>query len=352
MSIECRKDVCTVDGRGVDIYALENRNGMRVEITNYGCIVLRLCVPDRDGRPGDVVLGYDDIGEYIRTGTVHGSVVGRYANRIGGAAFTLDGARVELSKNDNGNHLHGGFRGFHRVVWTPEVLRDEAGERLSLGYLSPDGEEGYPGTLRAAVVYTLREDNALAVEYRATTDRPTIVNLTNHAFFNLSAMAEPNVLDHRLRIDADDITAVGPGLIPTGELMPVAGTPFDFRAAKAVGREIESDHPQMAGLGGYDHNFALNPGDPGRAAIELSDPLSGRVMRVYTTTPGVQLYTGNGFDGSEVGKGGAHYQRWAGLCLETQFFPDSVNHAGFRAPILRPGESYRQETVYQFSVTQ
>ncbi len=350
MRMVCEKNQCDALLRDVHVYTLENAHGMQARVTNYGAIVLSLLVPDRHGRREDVILGYDDVAEYIRTGTVHGATIGRYANRIGGASFDLDGKRVELSANDHGNHLHGGLMGFHRRLWTSEVLSDAEGEHLELTYLSRDGEEGYPGNLKVRVRYTLREDNALQMDYEAETDKDTIVNLTNHAFFNLSAMRKENILDHELRIDADAITAVDRELISTGELLPVEKTPFDFRRAKKVGQDILSDCEQMEGLGGYDHNFVLNHRDgAGAEVIELSDSFSGRRMSISTTKPGVQLYTGNGSDGTEVGKKGCRYQRWAGLCLETQFFPDSVHHPGFPSPVLRKGEIYRHRTVWRFS---
>lgn len=351
MQISCKRNVREIEGKPVHIYILTNKNGMEVKITNYGGIILSACVPDRCGKLGDVILGYDDIDEYIRTRTVHGSMVGRYANRIGKATFKIDDVQYFISKNDNGNHLHGGYRGFHCIVWDSEIISDSEGQHLSLHYLSKDGEEGFPGNLDLNVVYTLREDNAIVVNYKGITDKDTIVNLTNHAFFNLSAVETENVLDHTLRIDADAITVVDAELIPTGELMDVTDTPFDFRTAPKVGKNIFSDHPQMKMGNGYDHNFALNHGgDIQKPVIELADPYSGRVMTVYTTKPGVQLYSGNGFDGSEIGKQGKRYMRFAGLCLETQFFPDSVNHPNFQSPILRANERYDHTTVYQFSV--
>jgi aldose 1-epimerase len=337
----------TPDGTKVARYTLENGRGLRARILTYGGVVQTLEVPDRDGRSGNVVLGCASLADYLTMSRYFGAIVGRYGNRIAGGRLSLDGKEYHLSRNDGANSLHGGERGFDGRVW--EVAA--AGEReLTLAYVSPDGEEGYPGTLRASVTYTVTDD-ALRIDYHATTDKPTVVNLTNHSYFNLAGEGSGQVYDHVLTLNAARYTPVGAGQIPTGELAPVAGTPLDFTGPHRIGARIREPHPQLlAGLG-YDHNFVLDQDPPGGLglAARVEDPHSGRVMEVLTTEPGVQFYSGNVLDGSSVGTGGGTYRQGDALCLETQHFPDSPNQPDFPSTVLRPGEEHTSTTIYRFS---
>lgn len=335
-------------GESVDLYTLRNPSGMEVNITNYGAIVVSIKVPDRSGRPGDVVLGFDTLDGYLARHPFFGAIVGRYGNRIAKGRFTLDGVEYKLATNNGENHLHGGVRGFDKMLWSARELAK--GNSIELRYVSKDGEEGYPGTLTATVTYTLTDKNELRIDYLATTDKTTILNLTNHSYFNLAGQGEGDVLGHMVQLNADRFTPVDAGQIPTGELRAVAGTPFDFRKPHAIGERIEARDEQI-GTRGYDHNFVLN-GKAGtlRPAVRVSEPKSGRVMEVLTTEPGVQFYTGNNLDGSIRGKGGKTYGKRYGFCLETQHYPDSPNKPNFPSVVLRPGKQYRSTTVYKFSV--
>ena len=337
-------------GTPIDVYTLSNAYGMSVRVLQYGGIVQSLRVPDRNGRSIDVVLGFDDIESYVERSPYFGAIIGRYANRIARGRFTLDGVRYELPTNNGPNHLHGGADGFHRVVWTidPFMRADRAG--LTLSYESQDGEQGYPGTLGVRVVYTLTDANELAIDYEASTDRASVVNLTHHSYFNLAGHDAGDVLEHELTIDADAYTPTDERLIPTGAIAPVAGTPFDFRHATRIGERIDAPDEQLANAGGYDHNWVLRGDRSLSRAARLSEPRSGRVMHVYTTEPGLQFYSGNFLDGSLRGKGGHAYAHRSGLCLETQHFPDSPNHANFPSVVLRPGQVYRSRTVYAFDI--
>jgi aldose 1-epimerase len=339
------------DGTAVDLYTLKNKNGLEARITNYGGIVVSLKVPDRKGAFGDVVLGYDSLSSYVANNPFFGCLVGRYGNRIAKGKFRLDGVEYKLAVNNRPNHLHGGLKGFDKVVWNAEPVAEKKDAAVKLSYLSKDGEEGYPGNLAVTVVYTLTDSNSLKIDYSAVTDKPTPCNLTNHSYFNLSAGAESDILGTELTIDADRMTPVDQTLIPTGELKSVEGTPFDFRKPVKIGARIDDKDEQIQFGGGYDHNFALN-GTAGtmRPAAAASDPASGRVMEVFTTEPGVQFYTGNFLDGSITGKNGIVYKKRSGFCLETQHFPDSPNHPGFPSTILKPGETYQTTTIYKFSV--
>lgn len=334
------------DGRAVDLYTLTNARGLVVRVTNYGTIITELLVPDRSGVPGDVVLGFDNLEPYLATHPYFGATVGRVANRIARGRFSLDGQVYTLAINNGPNHLHGGLNGFDKAVWQAEPLPGPvAGVRFS--HVSPDGDEGYPGRLDVTVVMTLTEAGALTLEYTATTDRPTPVNLTNHSYFNL--VGRGDVLGHELQLFAGHFTPVDEHMIPTGALAPAQGTPLDFTRPTPIGArlaQLVGDRP------GYDHNFAIDGG--GRRmmrAARLVEPYSGRVMEVSTTEPGIQLYTGNYLDGTLTGKRGAVYREHAGLSLEAQHFPDAVNHPGFPDTILRPGQTYRQTTVYTFSTS-
>lgn len=339
----------TAAGEAVQIYTLTNAQGMEARITNYGGTVVSLKTADRNGAFADVALGHDNVDGYPKS-PYFGAIIGRYGNRIGNAQFTLQGNTYTLAKNNGPNHLHGGIKGFDKVVWKAEPVSSPEGQGLSLTYVSADGEEGYPGTLNAKVVYVLTNDNALRIDYEATTDKPTVVNLTNHAYFNLKDAGATTILDHELMLNADRYTPVDKTLIPTGELAPVEGTPFDFRQPTAIGARIDGDHEQLKFGLGYDHNFVLNPGADGLTlAATVIEPTTGRRMEVLTSEPGIQFYSGNFLDGTVTGRAGTVYQRRAGFCLETQHFPDSPNKAQFPTTTLEPGQTYRTTTVYRFS---
>ena len=340
----------TPDGQAVESFTLTNAHGIEVRAISYGAIIVSLRVPDRAGRLGDVVLGHDTLDGYLKAPSYFGAVVGRYGNRIAKGAFTLDGRTYRLVTNNGPNHLHGGTRGFDKVVWKADPFEGAGGVGVVFSYTSPDGEEGYPGNLKARVTYTLTDRDELAFEYLATTDKATPVNLTQHSYFNLAGEGTRDVLDHQLTIDADRFTPVDATLIPTGVLAPVAGTPFDFRKPTAIGARIGQDDEQLTRGVGYDHNFVLNHKGPGLGrAARVAEPTTGRVMDVSTTEPGVQFYSGNFLDGTVTGKAGHVYRRRYGLCLETQHFPDSPNHPSFPSTILRPGQEYRSKTVLAFS---
>lgn len=336
------------DGTVVERFTLTSTGGAEVVLSSLGAAIHSIRVPGRDGTAADVVLGFDSLDEWIANPPFFGVVVGRYANRIAGGRFALDGATYALATNNGPNHLHGGTRGFDKVVWRAEAVAGASGDAVRFTYVSPDGEEGYPGTLTASVLYTLTADNTLRLDYTATTDKATVVNLSNHAYFNLAGTG--TILAHELHINAARYTPVDSTLIPTGELAPVEGTPFDFRQATAIGARIAADHAQIRIGGGYDHNFAID-GTAGelRLAARAFDPSSGRTLEVRTTEPGVQLYTAN-FANPIPGRGGQAYPRHAGFCLETQHFPDSPNHPSFPSTTLRPGETFASTTVFAFGV--
>lgn len=340
----------TSNGEAVDLYTLRNANGVEVKITNYGGIVVSLSVPDRNGSNADVVLGHDAIAGYEKRSPYFGAIVGRYGNRIANGRFTLDGTTYHLARNDGENHLHGGRRGFDKVVWQASEREDADGMAVELRYRSKDGEEGYPGNVDVTVTYTLTEENELRIDYAATTDEPTVINLTNHSYFNLAGHVAGDILGHELMIDADRFTPVDEGLIPIGELRPVEGTPFDFRTPTPIGARINDKNQQLAFGKGYDHNYVLN-GTAGslRQVVRVTEPESGRVLEVLTTEPGLQFYSGNFLDGTIHGKGGKVYGHRSGFCLETQHFPDSPNKPSFPTTVLRPGERYKTTTVYRFS---
>lgn len=345
-----KKPFGTVNGVPVNLYTLTNSKGMQVSITNYGGIIVSLLVPDRNGKLGDVVLGYDQVEEYVKASPYFGAIVGRYGNRIANGRFTLNGKEYALAQNNNGNHLHGGLKGFDKAIWKAEELGTKLGPGLKLTYLSKDGEEGYPGNLEVTVTYVLLGDS-LEINYLATTDKPTPVNLTNHSYFNLAGQGNGDILGHELTLFADRFTPVDKGLIPTGELRPVDGTPFDFRQPTAIGKRIHQADQQLQFGGGYDHNFVLNRRQEGDAclAARVVEPTSGRIMEVLTTEPGIQFYCGNFLDGSNVGKGNKPYCYRYGFCLETQHFPDSPNKPSFPTTILQPGKEYRTVTMFRFS---
>jgi aldose 1-epimerase len=342
----------TPDGQPIDLYVLTNNSGAQAAISNFGGAVVSLTVPDRTGKLADVVLGYDSGEGYVADKNFFGALVGRYGNRIGHAQFELDGKTFTLPKNNGENTLHGGIKGFNKMLWTAKPITANGGQALQLSYLSKDGEEGFPGNLKVTVTYTWSDANALIIDYSATTDKKTVVNLTNHSYFNLAGQGAGDILGHQLMIPADQFTPVDHGLIPTGELRDVAGTPFDFRNSTAIGARINQDDEQIKLGGGYDHNFVLRmPTDHKEfLAARVVEPASGRVMEVWTTEPGVQFYTGNFLDGKVPGKGGASYPKRSALCLETQHFPDSPNKPKFPSVVLRPGETYHTLTKYLFSI--
>ncbi|NUR35284.1 MAG: galactose mutarotase [Gemmatimonadaceae bacterium] len=345
----------TREGTPVENFTLTNRHGIEMRATNYGGLIVSLKTADRSGRFDDIVLGYDSLAGYLRDTPYFGAIVGRYGNRIAKGTFTLDGQTYKLAINNGPNSLHGGLRGFDKVVWTPETFQTASGVGLKLTYTSADMEEGYPGALTATVTYTLNDRDELVVEYRATTTKATPVNLTQHSYWNLAGSASRDILGHVLTIDADAITPVDSTLIPTGELMPVSGTPFDFRTPTAIGARVDQRQNQQIRFGGgYDHNFVLNRRDPSADsmahAVRVVEPTSGRTMDIWTMEPGVQFYSGNFLDGSITGKDGAVYHYRYGLALETQHFPDSPNHPNFPSTILRPGDTYHTRTVFAFGV--
>jgi aldose 1-epimerase len=341
------------NGQQVRAFTMTNSRGVEVRVLDYGGIIQSIRTPDRAGALADIVLGFDDVQGYVKSSPYFGALTGRYANRIAKGRFQLDGKAYTLAVNNGPNALHGGIKGFDKVIWSVEPHGDSAGVRLVLRYTSPDGEEGYPGTLRATVTYTLTHANQLVLDYEATTDKPTIVNLTNHSYFNLHGEGSGTILDHVLTLNADRYTPIDSTSIPTGELPPVAGTPFDFRKPTAIGARIDQPDRQLKNGRGYDHNFVLSrpSGATGLVhAAHVVDPSSGRTLDVETTEPGVQFYTGNFLDGSFAGKKGHVYQRRTGFCLETQHFPDSPNKPQFPSTVLRPGQTYHSRTQFTFGV--
>ncbi|MDR1726430.1 MAG: galactose mutarotase [Acidobacteriota bacterium] len=352
----------TPDGRDVKMFTLSSGAGVTVRVMERGATVTSILAPDREGKVADIVLGCDTLEDYLANYSYMGAIVGRYGNRLGGARFDLDGETYRVTANEGGNQLHGGWRGFDKVVWEGRVAAAPDGCAVAFRYLSPDGEEGYPGALALTVTYTLTRDNRLRIGYEGTTDKPTVLNPTHHSYFNLTGDPTRTVLGHRLAIAAAAITPTDAGRIPTGEVRDVTGTPFDFRpqtgtVAREIGFQIDATGVELAEQlaigGGYDHNFVLrkDPGAPGgpAQAAEVFEPEGGRVLTVFTDQPGMQFYSGNGLSGSVRGKGGVRYGRRTGFCLEAQNFPDAPNQPRFPSAVLRPGEVYRQVTVYGFS---
>ncbi|MGB5304110.1 MAG: aldose epimerase family protein [Gemmatimonadota bacterium] len=342
----------TPDGESVDLITLRSPSGIELDVMTFGGIVTRLLAPDRDGERADIVLGHAWLESYLAGTPYFGAIVGRYGNRIALGRFSLEGAEYTLAVNNGPNHLHGGLVGFDKVVWTAEPYSNENEAGVVLSYVSPDGEQGYPGELSVQVTYALTAGGDLRIDYEATTDAPTVVNLTHHGYWNLAGHGAGDVLEHELAVSATRFTPVDETLIPTGELRSVDGTPFDFREPAAIGARIDADDEQLAFGGGYDHNYVLDGwnGDGAlRSAAVLHDPVSGRTMEVLTTEPGIQFYSGNFLDGSDLGKDGVVYERRTGLCLETQHFPNSPNQPDFPSTVLRPDETYRSTTVYRFA---
>ena len=338
----------TPSGESVDLYTLTNNKGMEAAISTYGGVVVSLKVPDRNGKLGDVVLGFDNLDGYLKPGPYFGAIIGRYGNRIAHAKFTLDGATYTLAKNNGENSLHGGRQGFDKRLWT---AKHSTAQSVELNYLSKDGEEGFPGNLSTTVRYTLTDNNELRIDYSATTDKDTVVNLTNHSYFNLAGQGDGDVQAHQVTINADRFTPVDKTLIPTGELRNVQGTPFDFRQPHAIGERIDSADEQLALGGGYDHNFVLKRSGSGlELAATVKEPKTGRVLDVLTTEPAVQFYTANTL--AATGKAGKAYGRRSAFCLETQHYPDSPNKPDFPSAVLKPGGHYQTTTVYRFSTDQ
>ncbi len=341
----------TPEGESVDKYTLKNQKGMEVDVITYGGIITSLKVPNKDNVYEDVVLGYDSLAQYINKNPYFGAIIGRYGNRIAKGKFSLDGKEYQLATNDGPNHLHGGIKGFDKVVWTAVAIKGDSTASLKLSYLSKDLEEGYPGNLKTIVTYTLTNDNVLEVLYEATTDKKTIVNLTQHSYFNLSADFSKTILDHEITINADTYIPVDATLIPTGELADVTSTPFDFRAAKTIGKDIEAKDDQLKKGLGYDHCWVLNNENEGfKLAASAYHPESGRLLEIYTDEPGIQFYSGNFLDGTLPSKTGGTYPHRSGFCLETQHFPDSPNQKDFPSTVLNPGEKYTAKTSFKFSV--
>jgi aldose 1-epimerase len=339
----------TAEGQDVSLFTLQNASGMKAALTNYGATVTSLYVPDRNGNFDDVVLGFTSLDGYVKDNPYFGCIVGRYGNRIGKGKFTLDGVEYKLATNNGENHLHGGMKGFNKVAWSAEPVKQDSAVGVKFSYLSKDGEEGYPGNLSCAVTYWLTSNNELKIQYHATTDKATPVNLTHHGYFNLAGQGTGDILNHQMEIFADRFTPVDRGLITTGELRSVEGTPMDFRQPHAIGERIGNDDEQLKFGLGYDHNWVLNSSNGSLAlAARVHEPTTGRVMEVWTTEPGLQFYSGNFLDGTLTGKDGRVYQHRHGLCLETQHFPDSPNKPDFPSTILQPGETYNTETVYRF----
>lgn len=339
------------DGTPVELFTLINLNGVTAQISNYGGIITTLNVPDKDGNFDDVVLGFYTLEEYIKKSPHFGCLVGRFGNRIAGGKFTLDGVEYQMAINNGPNHLHGGLVGFDKKVWTPEMITEENGSALKLTYLSPDGEENYPGNLNVEAVYRLNDDNELILTFSATTDKKTVLNLTHHSYFNLKGHGNGDILDHEIQFNSTEFVAIDSTSIPLGPLMNVSNTPFDFLQPKSIGQDIEADDEQIRNGGGYDHSFVVDGyNEKLKLACTVWDHTSGRMMEVWTTEPAVQFYTGNFLDGSIKGKDGKVYKQRYGFCLEAQHYPDSPNHPEYPTTVLGPGEVYDQTTIYKFLV--
>lgn len=335
----------TPDGKEVHRYVMKNANGVEVHVINYGAIITHLKTPDKNGKLEDIVLGYDNLDGYLAESPYFGAIVGRFGNRIANGKFTIDGTEYTLAKNNNGQHLHGGLKGFDKVFWNIEPVSNQ---KLELTYRSVDMEEGYPGNLDVKVIYNLTDDNALEIDYSAVTDKKTVVNLTQHTYFNLTGDGKRDILDHVLTIYADRYVPVSRVLIPEEDLEPVKDTPFDFTQPTPVGQRVNEDHRQLKIAGGYDHCWVLNGQEDLKTAASLYEPTSGRYVEVLTTEPGIQFYSGNFLTGSITGKGGVKYGHRFGLCLETEHFPDSPNRPDFPSVLLSPGETYKTKTIYRF----
>lgn len=351
MSIQRKKFGKTKEGAEITSYILKNVNGMEAEFIDYGARLVRLMVPDAKGKYADIVLGYDTVAAYEKSDTYYGAFIGRCSNRIGGASFTLNNTNYKVDKNDGENSLHGGLNGYDKMIYDAETYEEEGEVTIEFSRLSKDMEQGFPGNLDLTVTYTLSEDNALVIEYFAVSDKDTLVNLTNHSYFNLAGHDSGDILNHKVKIAADTFAVTREGLIPTGELQKVEGTPMDFRDWRRIGDDVDADFPALVMAGGYDHHFEFSSKDKEvRLAAEAHDSSSGRYMEVYTDLPGMQFYTGNFIDGKAIGKQGCKYPRRAGFCMETQVIPDSVHLPGMDSCILKAGQEYDTTTVYKFGV--
>lgn len=341
----------TKEGAVASLYTVENKNGVVAKFTDFGAILVSLFVPDRDGKMEDVVLGFDKLEDYFVNEPNFGATIGRHANRIGKAVFTLNGKTYQLDKNDGENNLHGGFNGYHKRLWNARTYEEERGQAIEFTYYSPDGDQGFPGNVNISVTYILTEDNTLVIEYNAEPDQDTVINLTNHSYFNLAGQSSGTILDQVAWIDADEFTFADEESIPNGEIRKVAGTPMDFTTPKKVGQDIAVDYDQLNWGKGFDHNWVLKT-EPGKISLvaSLLDEKSGRYMEVFTDLPGIQFYTGNFLDGSLTGKEGAVYVQRSGLCFETQFFPNAIHVPDFAQPVTKAGERYHTVTMYRFSV--
>ena len=341
----------TKDGRNAFVYTITNDNGMLAKFTDYGAILVSLYVPDRDGNVEDVVLGFDNLEDYFVNGPNFGATIGRHANRIGGAKFTLNGVTYELDKNDGNNNLHGGFDGYHKRLWDTETFENEEGQHIKFSYESADMDQGFPGNLKVSVTYTVTEANEIKITYDAVSDKDTVINLTNHSYFNLAGQASGTILDQIAWMDADEMTFADEEAIPNGEIRKVAGTPMDFTTPKKVGADISADYDQLIWGKGFDHNWVLKTKRGEQSLVaSLYDEKTGRYMEVFTDLPGIQFYTGNFLDGSLIGKEGAKYIQRSGLCFETQYFPNGINVPTFEQPVTKAGETYHTVTTYKFSV--
>lgn len=341
-----------IDGKDIEIYTLTNPNNVELKVTNYGCIVTSFKLPDKKGELADVVLGYDNLEGYISKSPYFGSIVGRYGNRIDQAKFSLDGQEYNLVVNDGTNCLHGGLKGFDKVIWGAQAFTAQDSAGIKFTYLSKDGEQGFPGNLNITVVYALTKDNSFHIDYRATTDKPTVVNLTHHTYWNFAGEGSGDILQHELMLNANSYTPVNNILIPTGDITLVEDSPMDFRIPTAIGDRINSDYEQLKLAGGYDHNWILNKAVEGELSLAATayEPNSGHFMEILTTEPAIQFYSGNFLDGTIVGKSGKAYNHRNGFCLETQHYPDSPNKPDFPSVILRPGEVYKTTTIHKFSI--
>ncbi len=353
-NLEIKKENFQIEhkGKNIDLFTLKNSNRLETKITNFGGKVVTLMVPDHDGNFADIVLGYETIQEYIPGNKYFGALIGRYGNRIANGKFSFNDEEFTVPQNNNGNALHGGLSGFNDKVWDAEQISTDDGEALVLTYLSKDGEEGYPGNLNCKIVYTLTNENELKIDYTATTDKATVINLTHHSFFNLAGAGSGTILDHQLQLNAKYYTPVGEGLIPTGEIISVNGTPMDFTTPHKIGERIDADFDQLKLGGGYDHNWVIDKQTVGEIALAATmvEPKSGRVMKVFTSEPGIQFYAGNFLDGSNNGKDGIAYGYRTAFCLETQHYPDSPNQPNFPTTALNPDETYKHTCIYKFSI--
>ncbi len=341
----------TKDGQTAYMYTVKNKNGVMAQYTDYGAILVSLYVPDRNGNMEDVVLGYDELERYFVNSPNFGSTIGRHANRIGGAKFEINGIEYTLDKNDGNNNLHGGYNGYHKRMWETKTYESEEGHVIEFILNSPDGDQGFPGNLDISVKYTLTNEDEIKIEYNATPDKDTVINLTNHSYFNLAGHASGTILDQKAWIDSDEMTFADEESIPNGEIRKVKGTPMDFNIPKAIGVDIEADYDQLNWGTGFDHNWVLKTKKGELSLVaSLEDEKSGRYMEVYTDLPGIQFYTGNFLNGEDIGKGGVVYEQRTGLCFETQYYPNAINVASFEQPVTKAGEKYHTETIYKFLV--